>query len=370
LSRRPLALLVVAAASLLAACGGGGEQGAGRRSEFFGVNAQFLATVPAGRQAPQLEAMHRGGLEVVRWDAHWAGVEPEPPRRPGRRHLYRWRVIDAIVLALARHHLRWYPIVDYSAPWAASRRGQEQSPPAGDGDYAAFARALAARYGREGSFWRGHADLPFLPVESYEIWNEPNTNHFWQPQAGAPERYASLYRAARAAIRGVDPNARVVVGGLTTYSPGSTPVARFLARMTARLGGLAAVDAVAVHPYESSLRGVYRSIRALRRALDALGGGGVPLDVTEVGWPTLQVSDRKRGRWLAALARNLPRSDCKIGVLLPHTWLTPEADHDNPEDWFGIVDQDATWKPSARAYLGAVRSVEAGRGPRKSRICH
>ena len=125
-----------------------------RQSGFFGVNAQFLLSSSPGRWPPQLKSMERGGLGVVRRDAAWEVVEPRPPARPGR-HVYRWQATDRMVRALASHGLRWYPIVNYSAPWAASRRAEVFSPPESNDDYVAFAGALAARYGRTGSFWRG-----------------------------------------------------------------------------------------------------------------------------------------------------------------------------------------------------------------------
>jgi hypothetical protein len=365
--RRALVLLLILAVALPAGCGGAEPGREARQSGFFGVNAQFLFSSSPGRWAPHLESMERGGLGVVRRDAVWEVVEPRPPARPGRR-VYRWQSTDRMVRALASHGLRWYPIVNYSARWAATRRGEVFSPPARDDDYIAFARALAARYGRNGSFWREQPPDRAHPVKAYEIWNEPNASLFWRPQNGAPERYAALYRAARRAIRDVDPRARVVVGGLTTYISDSTPVPHFLRRMAARLGGLGQVDAVGLHPYGDSLAQVLRTVREARRTLDELGGASVPLDVTEVGWTTVRRPEVVRARWLARLARDLPRSDCKVEVLLPHTWLTGESDRARPEDWFGIANQDGSLKPSGRAYLRAVRG--AGRHASNARICH
>jgi hypothetical protein len=367
--RRALVLLVVPAVALPAGCGGAEPGREARQSNFFGVNAQFLVSSSAGRWPPHLESMKRGGLGVVRRDAAWDVVEPRPPARPGR-HVYRWQGIDRMVRALASHGLRWYPIVNYSARWAATRRGEVFSPPASDNDYVAFARALAARYGRNGSFWRGQPRYRDHPVNAYEIWNEPNTSLFWRPQNGAPERYAALYLAARRGIRGVDPGARVVVGGLTTAVAGSTPVPRFLRRMAARLGGLREVDAVGLHPYGDSLAQVLGSIRETRRTLDELGGSRVPLDVTEVGWTTARTPEAVRARWLARLARDLPRSGCRVEVLFPHTWLTAESTRAHPEDWFGVANQDGSLKASGRAYLRAVTSVEKAKRKRPTGICN
>jgi aminoglycoside phosphotransferase (APT) family kinase protein len=100
----------------------------------------------------------------------------------------------------------------------------------------------------------------------------------------------------------------MVVGGLTTYVPDSTPVPRFQRRMAARLGGLGEVDAVGLQPYGDSLAQVLRTVREARRTLDDLGGSTVPLDVTEVGWTIARTPEAVRARWLARLARDLPRS--------------------------------------------------------------
>lgn len=78
-------------------------------------------------------------------------------------------------------------------------------------DFASFAAALAERYGPGGAFWRARPDLAADPVDTYEIWNEPDVGMFWAP-ASDPARYADLYLRARDAIKAVDPGARVIVG--------------------------------------------------------------------------------------------------------------------------------------------------------------
>src|SRR4051794_11145116 len=145
-------------------------------SDFYGVNAGgALAGNPAGWDA-QLATMQQAGIGLVRNDAAWQTAEPDAP--VNGVHAYRWDRFDAIAAALARHGIRWYPIIDYSAGWASSVPGELLAPPARDEDYVAYARAFAARYGRGGSFWVEHPDIPALPVQSYEIWNEPNFAQF------------------------------------------------------------------------------------------------------------------------------------------------------------------------------------------------
>src|SRR5215217_6832189 len=327
-------------------------------SGFFGVNAQALFGLSAGRVEAHLGVMADGGLELVRRDASWDVAEPEPPE--GGRHSYLWDRFDREVAAYARHGLRWLPIVDYSTAWSGEIAGDFFSAPVRVGDYAAYAGALADRYGEGGSFWHQHPQLPELPVTRFEIWNEPNAELFWHPTERAAERYAELYLAAHAAIRRADPSARVLVGGLALSNHDVLDEHDFIATMVRHRPELAgAVDAIAFHPYAATADGVIARIRDFRQTLERLGLGQVPLEITEVGWTTTKTSETDRAQALRQLAEQLPRSDCNIASLIPHTWLTDEQDPNNPEHWFGIYTPDTTPKPSGSAYTTAVQHARS-----------
>jgi hypothetical protein len=179
---------------------------------------------------------------------------------------------------------------------------------------------------------------------------------FWHPQERAPEEYAHLYAAARDTIRGVDPDARVVLGGLALANADVIPEAEFVQRMYRERPDLQGnVDAIGFHPYAPTVDGIYVKLREFRQTLAAVGAANVPLEITEIGWTTTKTSEADRAASLSRLASELPRSDCGIESLIPHTWLTPEQDPNDPEDWFGIVNADASQKPSGAAYLGSVR---------------
>jgi hypothetical protein len=358
LGRWTLASATALVAVLAAAC-----PAAASHEDFFGVNAQGVFNLPSSSWDAHLAAMSRGGLQLVRRDASWGSAEPSAPDPSTGAHRYVWSSFDDKVAAYARHGLRWLPIVDYSAGWAASIPGVAFSPPAHDSDYASYAAALARRYGRGGSFWSAHPELPQLPVTRYEIWNEENTAYFWKSQDTAPERYADLYLAARSAIKAVDPFARVIVGGLALANTGVTSEADFVRRMYAHRPDLKGnVDAVGFHPYTPTVDGVYTKIRDFRDTLRSVGAGNPPLEITEVGWTTLSTSDAQRASMLARLASDLPRSDCGIASLIPHTWVTKESDPSNPEDWFGIANADASLKPSGKAYLDAIGEARGSSG--------
>jgi hypothetical protein len=326
--------------------------------EFHGVNAQGVFSLPADRWDAQLATIAGLGLRVVRRDAFWSDAEPRPPL--WGVHLWRWTRHDAVAEALARHGLRWYPILDYGTPWATSTTGPRawMAPPDDPATFAAYAQAFAERYGRGGAFWREHPELPDLPVTRYEVWNEENVANFWPDQGTAPEAYARLFVLAAGAVHGVDASAQVVVGGLSVVGVGE-----FLARMTQAEGELwPQADAVGFHPYGGDPSVTYARIATLRGALAAVGAGAKPIEVTETGWASPPRSEERRAAELARLAEELPRSDCGVTRLLVHSWLTREADPADPEDWFGIANPDGSPKPSALAFAQGAAAARASGG--------
>jgi hypothetical protein len=330
---------------------------------FYGVNPGDLFALPASDWDAQLAALQAGGIGVVRLPAYWSDLEPRAPDADGRRYP-NWQLIDDKVQALARHGLRWEPVICFSATWSETVPGDYASAPADAGQFAAFAATLARRYGPGGSFWSGHSDLAPVPVRSYELWNEPNAAVFWHPQDSAPEAYADLYALTRDALRQVDGSARVVVGGLASPGTEVLPADRFVARMFAHRPDLRGdVDVVGYHPYSATIAGVYALLAAFRRALDAAAGPGVPIEVTEVGWTSTETAEHKRAANLAALAATLPRSDCGIDRLMPYAWIGPEQDPHDRLQWFGIANRDGTARPSASAYVGTAKEMEQAAAP-------
>lgn len=82
----------------------------------LGVNGQALLWLAPSSWPRHLNEMRRDGIRVVRTDATWESIEPAAPN--AGRHGYRWGFTDALVYALAEHHLRWLPMAGYSALWA------------------------------------------------------------------------------------------------------------------------------------------------------------------------------------------------------------------------------------------------------------
>jgi hypothetical protein len=306
--------------------------------EAFGVSVNRLFNDLSYTQPEinaQLAAVRASGATVARSDALWEATEPSAP--VGGVHHYVWSFDDQIAGSLAAHGLTWLPIIDYTAPWAESVSGQDHSPPRPDDDYAAYAAAFAARYGPGGAFWRAHPGLAAAPVSTIEIWNEPDNGEFWIPAPSAAG-YAALYLAARTAIDAVNPQIRVVVGGLTDP-------AVFLPAMVRAEPALAGhVDGVAIHPYGRPTA-VLGKVRAARATLDGLGMAAVPLYITEFGWTTDPPTApdyapaATRPADILRTVSALGHLDCGIAAALLYTWVTPEHDRSDSQDWYGIANR-------------------------------
>jgi polysaccharide biosynthesis protein PslG len=161
-----------------------------------------------------VELAHAAGFSFFRVDVQWRFVE--------RNGDYRFTAYDRLLAALEARGMGALLILDYGHPQHGG------GPPRSPDDVAAFARYAEAA----ANHFRGRN-------VRYEIWNEPNVERFWPPRPNAAE-YATLARAAVAAIHKADPNARVAIGALGRID------VTFLAQM---VGAGAAGDAVSVHPY-------------------------------------------------------------------------------------------------------------------------
>jgi hypothetical protein len=261
-------------------------------------------------------------------------------------HTYNWAFTDFAATNLTRYGLRWLPILDYSALWAGS--AGEHSPPTDLDDYAAYARAFAERYGRDGDFWDLHPELTYAPVTTYEIWNEPNGAWFWHPEPD-PELYAEMYARARAAIKAVDPAAVVMIGGLV---PGNEYVRELFAALDESDTD---ADAIGFHPYAPTPNDVYREVGSFRSTLDAVGQTRLPIYITEIGWPTrggyVNVQpDSERARYLTEVVCTLIDSGYGIRQVIPYPWTTPEHDPNNSEDWYGIYHWEGGHTATSTAF--------------------
>jgi hypothetical protein len=225
-------------------------------------------------------------------------------------------------------------------------------------DAARAARALERwqRYGRGGSFWSQHPELPYLPVESYEIGNEPDITPTTPADQTSlhyadPASYALVYQAARAALHQVDPAAQAVVGGmLDSGAIGLADAERYLSAVDP-------MDAVGYHPYLYDVTRMEQDTIALRNWLDANGRGGVPVDINEFGAAAGVTAGS--AAWGAQVAQYTVWALCTPSLLVENVqafwWGAVPLVNTSP--WFAMVDGALLQTPLGVAYLGEVSAL-------------
>src|SRR5918997_3267104 len=176
---------------------------------WLGVIADGPLTA-GGALDGEWDLMASSGAETVRTAFYWPSAQRDGSAPPDLAHL------DGVVLQAARRGMPVLPIVTGTPGWAASRAGDETSPPRDPALYADFLRTLVERYGPQGSLWAEHPDVPRRAIRDWQIWNEPNLTRYWTPprDQGFARGYVRLLAAADRALAEADPGARAILAGL------------------------------------------------------------------------------------------------------------------------------------------------------------
>lgn len=150
--------------------------------------------------------------------------------------------------------------------------------------YRNYLTEIVARYGTDGTFWIDNPGLRYRPVIDWQIWNEPNITSFAKPVSAS--RFAKLVRISSRTITAVDPEARIVLGGLYGRPPEGkgTPAGKFLDRAYRQLGFGDSFDVAGIHPYAVTSRQSLRRTLPVRRALVRHGDRRKTMEITELGW--------------------------------------------------------------------------------------
>ena len=350
----------------------------------------------------QMRAMQGSALRVnVIW-AHAVANDQERLEEKPARVRYDWASYESLVKLTRGYGVK--------VQFSLTGPGPNWSTPTGKVETAYW--RPNAKYFQE--FSRAVAKRFKGKVSRYSIWNEPNWNRWLGPKHEAPWRYRQLFQVASAAIRGVNPRAKIFFGELAPYeTPRSLPPLEFVRRaacVDARYrptaqwrrerkagplsgkrcaGGTLKADGFAHHPYEFTKRPskawrpgrddvTIGSLERLTRALDKLEaaralvprrGPWLPLYLTEFGYfraGNRTISEAKRAKWSVEgfkLAQRHPR----VRQLLYYVFVRP------PGGTFfdlSLIDYDGretgAYKALVRWGAGAVGRREiVGPGPKR-----
>jgi hypothetical protein len=282
---------------------------------------------------------------------------------------------DRLVTLAIHHGMRLLPVVADTPPWARAYPSRQFSPPADFNDFGVYLRALAERYGSDGTFWTEHPELPKKPIRVFQVWNEPDLSYRWVAKRGSryawPGGYVRLLKVSRRALDETDPDAKLVLAGLTNDSW------NHLRRLYKRkVRGL--FDIAAIQTYTSSPRNAMRAIRLFRSVMRRYGDGRKPMWATELGWPaakgrmhltrfqrSLVTTDRgmasRLGRVFAGLAQKRKLRRYGVGRVFWYTWSSPYHRLTDIFDWAGLRSYykgKFKRKPALRAYTRVARRYE------------
>jgi hypothetical protein len=350
--------------------------------DFYGVNAPYLRNFVLPESASTLEGHARSMSEQ---NVDWARIifgQNIDNRYPGQ---FNWYAPDKMVAALARNGVRAEGMLIGTAWWTAKAEdfdacGWRSMPYHLDG-WGEWAAASVRRFGPNGAFWNEHPELPKLPIKRWEIGNEANSKMFWCPKAD-PEQYAAVYSASLDAIKAVDPNAEVMVGGLAPRFGWTTAVdldvPAFLKRMTAADPTLVdRIDSVGIHPYGQTPDEALYVVSQFREAMAEAGLEGTPMIANEIGWYTsgaegpFKATEQERADNIATVASEFWRTDCGVEGLAPYSWITLQKVSESQEDWWGMTDLvTGDPLPSGLAYgeqIGVARGL-GGDAPPQSTV--
>jgi hypothetical protein len=319
--RRPLRAAVLAFATLamvaaVAAPAGGAETG---------LNvAGFFATPAQNAKLESLVDQLRPGW--VRVFLNWNQIEPAA----GSFDTGQLADYKAFFAALPAGTKVDIDVVG-SPAWANGGSSNSATPPVNDQSYAGFVNYLANAFGAS--------------VTAYEIWNEPDDSAWW---SGSAAQYASLLKAAYGAIKSANPNATVILGGLTAND------APYLAQLYSDGAG-GSFDAVGDHnddacsltsPYafafnpgtEDINRWSFLGFSGVHSVMAANGDATMPIYLTEFGWSTTSATCDS-GTWAGKKPGGVSEKTQALYLQQAyHCLAAPQYSYVTAAIWFDMVD--------------------------------
>lgn len=258
------------------------------------VPAGFWGVVPQGAPSPeQLQRVKAGGVGSIRLPISWGATQPVSGGPID------WSSTDAAIATAATAGIEVLPFVAGAPGWAvtADRRwGSPVTLPVHTAlqraAWRSFLTQVVQRYGPNGAFWAANPGVPKRPIRTWQIWNEENFKYFVaRPN---PAEYGKLVKLSYAAVKAVDPGAKIILGGMFSrpkeatvkyHPPQAYFAADFLERMYETTPGIKSkFQGVALHPYTATYKRLTPYIEEFREVLNANRDAGKQLWITELGW--------------------------------------------------------------------------------------
>jgi hypothetical protein len=334
---------------------------------MFGMNLYLTGLERGNSEAATLGTMAaQGGVRWAREELSWANIEPNAKGQ------FNWSIYDQRLNINTQNGIEVVGMLLTTPRWATTNPNAPDwywYEPRNYNDYYDFVRAAVTR-------WRNQ-------VHVWEIWNEPNHTGTWNclNNCDRAARYASLLAGAYAAVKSVDPNARVLIGGLYVHDYNNEGMA-FLNRVVQASGGAIYFDGLSIHTYmpdripesmrpDSVVQNYQYRLHMTNDWINAHGGRPAEIWVTEEGKSTCTTCPF---RWSEEDQANMLTRMYGISMAAPRVvhfnYFQFEDKFNNPADMWGgmsIVRDNFTVKPAYVAYQTAARLLDGatytGPGP-------
>jgi hypothetical protein len=325
----------------------------------------FFGLSEGGSFGPKdYQRMHKAKVETYRLTLVWRAAEPQ-------RGVFHWSSLDARVGALAQNGISPVVMVWGSPRWVTGS-DNPGVPPRNSKELRAWSSFLTAavnRYKSGGQYWKANPDVPVKPVESWQIWNEPNLPKYFAKDSGGAKSvpkpakvYAKLVKSSDKAMHKADKRAKVILAGLSSKAKKkklepNAFIEKFLKakKITKRF------SAAALHPYAPKISKYESRISKFRKAMDKNGARKKPIWLTEVGWGSKHghgsLNKGKSGQakllkksFKVTLAK---RHKWKIDRMLWFDWRDPPQGHPVGCSFCpsaGLLKNNGKTKPSYRQF--------------------
>jgi hypothetical protein len=302
--------------------------------------------------AKAMDGAKTAGVNTIALEVTWAHVDLGDST--GKPRTYDWYQIDRVLNAAESRDLKVTFVITQTPDWVHPHLERTISepwkriwyPPRGSNElkhWSNFIRDLV-------SHCKGR-------VSQYQIWNEPNDSFFWRPDP-RPAEYVALARTAYLSAKGVDPQATIVLAGLSRNDLGY--LAQYYHVLRSSYPNAAEhdyfFDVLGVHPYSDDrspdayhqdaiyqgeygeVDGNFLGFRRMKALMNNNADSGKNLLLSEYGFSTEDtwmkaVRDSRRALYLKR-AYELARSFPYVQGL---SWYAYHPTRGDPMEW-AIVD--------------------------------
>jgi hypothetical protein len=332
----------------------------------FGMNLYLTGLERSDAEATTLGALAaQGGAKWSREELSWANIEPTTKGQ------FSWGIYDRRLAVDSANGINVVGMLLTTPRWSTTNRNASDwywYEPSNYNDYYDFVRASVTR-------WKNQ-------IHVWEIWNEPNSTGTWNciNNCNHAADYAVLLQGAYVAVKSVDPNARVLIGGLYIHDTSNEGMA-FLDQVVSASGGAINFDALSIHTYmpdrvpeamrsDSVVQNFQYRINVANAWITAHGAPS-EIWITEDGRSTCNGCAY---HWTEDDQASMLARMCGIALASPRVvqfdWFQFEDKFNNPADLYGgmsIVRDDYTTKPAYSSYKTAQSMLDGavftGAGP-------